>query len=127
MFLLFVFQNRCCFKAFKLKSTLLLFVSAARSVEFFSVSPRLERVLERSMMVCLLGLLRTERLAKEMSAVTRVMDILEETCGTATFRSREKGRRHEEDQPLLFPTYLPSNLCLRKSKSAFCIMSVTWR
>lgn len=22
--------------------------------------------------------------------------------------------------------YLPSNLCLRKSKSAFCIMSVTW-
>lgn len=38
--------------------------------------PRLERVLERSMMVCLLGLLRTERLASEMSAVTRVMDIL---------------------------------------------------
>lgn len=22
--------------------------------------------------------------------------------------------------------YLPSNLCLRKSKRAFCIMSVTW-
>lgn len=127
MFLLFVFQNVCCFKALKLISTLLLFVSAARAVEFSSVSPRLERVLERSMMVCLLGLLRTERLAKEMSAVTRVMDILEETCGTATFRSREKGGRREEDQPLLFPTYLPSNLCFRKSKSAFCIMSVTWR
>lgn len=38
--------------------------------------PRLERVLERSMMVCLLGLLSTERLASEMSAVTRVMEIL---------------------------------------------------
>lgn len=24
-------------------------------------------------------------------------------------------------------SYLPSNLCFRKSKSAFCIMSVTWR
>lgn len=46
------------------------------------VLPRLERVLERSMMVCLLGLLRTERLAREMSAVTRVMDILEETLST---------------------------------------------
>lgn len=42
-----------------------------------AVLPRLERVLERSMMVCLLGLLRTERLANDMSAVTRVMDILE--------------------------------------------------
>lgn len=39
-------------------------------------SPRLERVLERSMMMCLLGLLRTDRLAREMSAVTRVMEIL---------------------------------------------------
>lgn len=43
------------------------------------VLPRLERVLERSMMVCLLGLLRTERLAREMSAVTRVMDILKQS------------------------------------------------
>lgn len=40
--------------------------------------PKLERVLERSMMACLLGLLRTERLAREMSAVTRVIDILKE-------------------------------------------------
>ena len=39
-------------------------------------SPRLERVFERSMMMCLLGLLRTERLAREISAVTRVMEIL---------------------------------------------------
>lgn len=31
------------------------------------------------MMVCLLGLLRTERLAREMSAVTRVMDILKQS------------------------------------------------
>lgn len=47
-----------------------------------AVLPRLERVLERSMMVCLLGLLRTERLANDMSAVTRVMDILEQRGGT---------------------------------------------
>lgn len=47
------------------------------------ISPRLERVLERSMMVCLLGLLRTERLAREMSAVTRVMDILERRRGAS--------------------------------------------
>lgn len=40
--------------------------------------PRLERVLERSMMACLLGLFRTERLAREMSAVTRVIDILQQ-------------------------------------------------
>lgn len=38
--------------------------------------PKLDRVLERSMMACLLGLFRTERLASEMSAVTRVIDIL---------------------------------------------------
>lgn len=41
--------------------------------------PRLDLVLERSMIVCLLGLFRTERLASEMSAVTLVMDILEQT------------------------------------------------
>lgn len=51
--------------------------SAALPACFAAALPRLERVLERSMMVCLLGLLRTERLAKEMSAVTRVMDILQ--------------------------------------------------
>lgn len=38
--------------------------------------PKFERVLERSMIACLLGLFRTERLAREMSAVTRVIDIL---------------------------------------------------
>lgn len=41
--------------------------------------PRLDLVLERSMIVCLLGLFRTERLASEMSAVTLVIDILEQT------------------------------------------------
>lgn len=45
--------------------------------------PRLERVLERSMMVCLLGLFKTERLAREMSAVTRVMEILRDAEGTS--------------------------------------------
>lgn len=38
--------------------------------------PRLERVLDRSMMALLLGLLRTDLLASDMSAVTRVIDIL---------------------------------------------------
>lgn len=40
--------------------------------------PKFERVLERSMIACLLGLFRTERLAREMSAVTRVIDILQQ-------------------------------------------------
>lgn len=49
-------------------------VAAAPSADL----PKLERVLERSMMACLLGLFNTERLAREISAVTRVMDILSE-------------------------------------------------
>lgn len=40
------------------------------------------------MMVCLLGLLRTERLAREMSAVTRVMDILKGRVRGSGNRSR---------------------------------------
>lgn len=43
-----------------------------------SYVPKFERVLDRSMMACLLGLFRTERLAREMSAVTRVIDILQQ-------------------------------------------------
>ena len=39
-------------------------------------SPMLERAEERSMMVLLPGLLSTDRLASERSAVTRVMEIL---------------------------------------------------
>lgn len=38
--------------------------------------PWLERVLDRSMMALLLGLLSTDLLANDMSAVTLVMDIL---------------------------------------------------
>lgn len=47
----------------------------------FTVSflPRLDLVLERSMMARLLGLFSTDLLAREMSAVTRVMDILNRT------------------------------------------------
>jgi len=40
--------------------------------------PRLERVLDLSMMALLLGLLSTDLLANEMSAVTLVMDILQQ-------------------------------------------------
>jgi len=58
-------------------------------------SAKLDRVFERSIIALLLGLFRTDLLAREMSAVTLVIDIL------------------------------PSNLCFRKSKRAFCIMSVT--
>lgn len=42
-------------------------------------SPMLERVVERSMMARLPGLLSTERLASDRSAVTRVMEILKKT------------------------------------------------
>ena len=40
------------------------------------VLPRLERVLDLSMMALLLGLFNTDLLARDMSAVTLVMDIL---------------------------------------------------
>lgn len=40
--------------------------------------PRLERVLDLSMMALLLGLLSTDLLANDMSAVTLVMDILQQ-------------------------------------------------
>lgn len=39
--------------------------------------PRLDRVLDLSMMALLLGLLRTDLLANDISAVTRVIDILQ--------------------------------------------------
>lgn len=39
--------------------------------------PKLDLVLDRSIIACLLGLFNTERLASEMSAVTRVIDILQ--------------------------------------------------
>lgn len=40
--------------------------------------PRLERVLDLSMMALLLGLFSTDLLANDMSAVTLVMDILQQ-------------------------------------------------
>lgn len=40
--------------------------------------PRLERVLDLSMMALLLGLFSTDLLANDMSAVTLVMDILKQ-------------------------------------------------
>lgn len=66
--------------------------------------PKLERVLERSMMACLLGLLRTERLAREMSAVTRVIDILKEEKKKKTPNNSElwagldMGQKHKQNQ-----------------------------
>lgn len=45
------------------------------------------------MMVCLLGLLRTERLANDMSAVTRVMDILKEIRHSSHYQGRYKEGR----------------------------------
>lgn len=44
------------------------------------------------MMACLLGLFRTERLAREMSAVTRVIDILSREMGEVISRSGLKTR-----------------------------------
>lgn len=38
--------------------------------------PKLDLVLDLSIIACLLGLFKTERLASEMSAVTLVMEIL---------------------------------------------------
>ncbi|TNN85903.1 hypothetical protein EYF80_003747 [Liparis tanakae] len=72
----------------------------------------LERVLERSMMVCLLGLLRTDRLAREMSAVTRVMDILKNR--RPAHRS-SPARRTESGAYKIFQTikesHIPSSAC----------------
>lgn len=87
--------------------------------------PRLERVLDLSMMALLLGLFSTDLLANDMSAVTLVMDILQQhrTCQT------EHGTMMMycvKDAASLSAAHLPSNLCFRKSNSAFCIISVTY-
>lgn len=47
--------------------------------------PRLERVLDLSMMALLLGLFSTDLLANEISAVTLVMDILEQKKPYASY------------------------------------------
>lgn len=41
-----------------------------------NILPKLDRVFERSIIALLLGLFRTDLLAREMSAVTLVIDIL---------------------------------------------------
>lgn len=79
----------------------------------------LERVVDLSMTARLLGLFSTDLLANDMSAITRVM----ETLPTQGATGHIKPRSHE----LKRGTHLPSNLCFRKSNSAFCIMSVTCR
>lgn len=88
--------------------------------------PRLERVLDLSMMARLLGLLSTDLLANDMSAVTLVMDILQQS---KTYVS-QRAHWHQEDGSnkrlcITVTAHLPSNLCFRKSNSAFCIISVT--
>lgn len=90
--------------------------------------PRLERVLDLSMMALLLGLFSTDLLANDMSAVTLVMDILK-TNRRKTFNRVLPGqtRRPFTAQADASGAHLPSNLCFRKSNSAFCIMSVTWK
>lgn len=52
--------------------------------------PKLERVLVRSIKAFFPGLLRIERLAKEMSAVTLVMVILESTQITSIISQSEE-------------------------------------
>lgn len=91
--------------------------------------PRLERVLDLSMMALLLGLFSTDLLAKDMSAVTLVMDILKtspppkKTDISQDLQGKLAVIHSETDET----THLPSNLCFRKSNSAFCIISVTYK
>lgn len=79
-------------------------------------------------MALLLGLFRTDLLANDISAVTRVMEILEKNY---VYVYVTQNHHLEPALQLQFSvirmnsSYRPSNLCLRKSKSAFCIMSVT--
>lgn len=48
--------------------------------------PKLDLVLDLSIIACLLGLFNTERLASEMSAVTLVMEILSGSKQQKTLR-----------------------------------------
>lgn len=96
-------------------------------------------------MVLLPGLLSTDRFASERSAVTRVIEILgwgvENHSPPLNFKPQASpypGPTNflfrgdlatgtwKEMPPEARAAHLPSNLCLRKSKRAFCIMSVTW-
>jgi hypothetical protein len=51
-------------------------VQIASTHQYCTDLPKLDLVLDLSIIACLLGLFNTERLAREMSAVTLVMDIL---------------------------------------------------
>lgn len=75
------------------------------------------------MMALLLGLFSTDLLANDMSAVTLVMDILK-TNQRRTVNKYFRATIHSEAD---VTTHLPSNLCFRKSNSAFCIISVTYK
>lgn len=81
-------------------------------------------------MACLPRLLRMERLARERSAVMWVMEILGGAEGWRWGPGYPPGPwdgMGGGGGSLGRGSHLPSNLCLRKSKRAFCIMSVTCR
>lgn len=72
-----------------------------------------------------------ERLAREMSAVTRVIVILERRhnnkhYNTIMFNEKNRASHLTHGGQELNRTNLPSNRCFKKSNSAFCIISVTW-
>lgn len=91
--------------------------------------PRLERVLDLSIMALLLGLFRTDLLASDISAVTRVIEILKNYFQIWKYVTQNHhlgpALQLQFSVSRINSSYRPSNLCLRKSKSAFCIMSVT--
>lgn len=73
------------------------------------------------MMVCLLGLLRTERLAREMSAVTRVMDILKTKIQhTSCYRVNKQKAIKAECTGVYMMSFLPAlKLVFQKVKERF--------
>ena len=69
-----------------------------------------------------------ERFANEISAVTLVMMILKKKMELHFNNYQEAVQKWKivaTARVINAMTYLPSNLCLRKSNRAFCIMSVT--
>lgn len=69
-----------------------------------------------------------ERFANEISAVTLVMMILKKKWDYILITIKKlckSGKFVATAGVINAMTYLPSNLCLRKSNRAFCIMSVT--
>lgn len=68
-------------------------------------------------------LFNTDRLARDRSAVTRVIEILPGNHKPTVVLGPKQTEEFTPNQHLC--TYLPSNLCFRKSNNAFCIISVT--